>query len=57
MLEWTAEVAGIKTYNFVMHMKVDGKDFTCNNNYMVGAGNEAEHQRQLAACKTLKKKK
>ncbi|RLB64378.1 MAG: hypothetical protein DRI90_04725 [Deltaproteobacteria bacterium] len=56
MLEWTAEVADTKTYSFVMHMQVDGKDYTCKNNYMVGAGNEAEHQRHLDACKTLKKK-
>jgi hypothetical protein len=56
MLEWTAEVGDVKTYNFVLHMQVDGKDFTCKNNYMIGAGNEAEHKRHLEACKTLKKK-
>jgi len=56
MLEWTAEVGKTKTYNFVQHIQVDGKDYTCKNNYMVGAGNEAEHKRHLEACKTLKKK-
>ncbi|MBW2526618.1 MAG: hypothetical protein JRI23_20720 [Deltaproteobacteria bacterium] len=56
MLEWTAEVGKAKTYNFVMHMQVDGKDYTCKNNYMMGSGNEAEHKRHLEACKTLKKK-
>ena len=56
MLEWTAEVGKSKTFNFVLHMQVDGKDYTCKNNYMMGSGNEAEHKRVLDACKTLKKK-
>lgn len=57
MLEWTAEVGKSKSYNFVMHMQVEGKDYTCKNNYMMGSGNEAEHKRVLDACKTLAKKK
>ncbi len=56
MLEWTAEVAGFKTYSFVKHIQVDAKDYTCKNNYMVGSGNEAEHKRVLEACGSLKKK-
>ena len=39
-----------------MHMQVEGKDYTCKNNYMMGSGNEAEHKRVLDACKTLAKK-
>ena len=56
MLEWTAEVAGTKTYNFVKHIEVEGKSFTCKNNYMMGSGNDAEHKRVLEACGSLRKK-
>ncbi len=56
LLEWTSEVGKSKSYSFVKHMKVDGKDITCKNNYMMGHGNEAEHKRAMDACATLKKK-
>lgn len=56
LLEWTTEVGESKTYNFVMHMKVEKTDITCKNNFMVGAGNEDEHKRIMEACKTLAKK-
>lgn len=56
LVEWTTEVGKSKSYNFVKHIKVDGKDITCKNNYMVGSGNEAEHKRVMDACASLKKK-
>ncbi len=56
LLEWTTEVGDMKSYNFVMHMKVEKADITCKNNYMIGAGNEAQHKRFMDTCKTLAKK-
>jgi hypothetical protein len=56
LLEWTTEVGEMKSYNFVMHMKVEKTDITCKNNYMMGSGNEAEHKRVMDACATLAKK-
>lgn len=56
LLEWTSEVGKSKSWNFVMHMNVEKTDISCKNNYMIGAGNEDEHKRQMEACKTLAKK-
>lgn len=56
MLEYTTEVGETKSYNFVMHMKVEKADVTCKNGNMMGAGNEAEHKRLMDGCKTLMKK-
>ena len=55
-IEWTTEVGTSKAYNFEMHMKVAGKDVTCKNNYMIGAGNEAQRARFIETCKSLHKK-
>ncbi len=57
LMEWTTTVGETKTYNFVLAMKVDGKDVNCKTNFMMGAGNEAEMKRDIDACKTLKHKK
>ncbi|MFO0614585.1 MAG: hypothetical protein U0414_18515 [Polyangiaceae bacterium] len=47
---------GYVRYSFLVHMTVGKTDVTCKNGNMLGAGNEAEHQRLLEACKTLTKK-
>ena len=56
LLQFKSTVGETTTWGFSMAMKVDGKDITCQNNIMVGAGNEAELKREMDACKTLKKK-
>jgi len=56
-LEWTNEVGKTKSFNFVKHIKAEGQDITCKNNYMMGSGNEAEHKRAMEVCGTLAKKK
>ena len=57
-LVWTSTTGktGTTVYNFIVHMQIDGADYTCKNNAAKGAGNEAEHKRMMAACNTLKKK-
>ncbi len=57
LLQFKSTVGDMTTYGFSMAMKVDGKDITCQNNIMVGAGNEAELKREMDACKTLTHKK
>jgi hypothetical protein len=56
-LQFKSTVGEMTTHGFSMAMKVDGKDITCQNNIMVGAGNEAELQREIDACKSLAHKK
>jgi hypothetical protein len=57
LLQWKSIMGDSTTYNFVMAMKVEGKDITCQNNTMIGAGNEAEMNRMMDGCKSLAKKK
>jgi hypothetical protein len=61
LLEWTDEITTksgtSKTYNFVMHLNVEKTDVSCGNNFMIGAGNEAQHKAHMEGCKTLAKKK
>lgn len=57
LLAWTDRYKDTASYNFEMHMKVDGKNITCHTNIMVGAGNKAELKRMMDACKTLAHKK
>lgn len=54
-LEWTREGYGSTSYNFMMHMAVDGKDVTCQNNVMMGIEGKERLEMHKAACKTLKK--
>lgn len=60
-LEWTDEITTksgtTKTWSFVMHMNVEKTDVSCGNNFMIGAGNEAQHKAHMEGCKTLAKKK
>ena len=60
-LEWTDETTTksgtSKSYNFVMHLNVEKTDVSCGNNFMIGAGNEAQHKAHMEGCKTLAKKK
>jgi hypothetical protein len=61
LLEWTDEITTktetSKTYNFVMHLIVEKSDVSCGNNFMIGAGNEAQHKAHMEGCKSLAKKK
>jgi hypothetical protein len=61
LLEWTDEITTktetSKTYNFVMHLNVEKTDVSCGNNFMIGAGNEAQHKAHMEGCKSLAKKK
>ncbi len=54
-LEWTREGYGSTSYNFMMHMNVDGRDVTCQNNVMMGIEGKDRLQMHKDACKTLKK--
>lgn len=54
-LEWTTEVAGTKSYNFVWALKASGTDVSCRTNAAMGAS-EALVAQLKTACGTLKKK-
>lgn len=54
-LEWTREGYGSTTFNFMMHMTVEGRDITCQNNVMMGIEGEDRLKLHKDACKTLKK--
>lgn len=54
-LEWTREGYGSTSYNFMMHLTVDGKDVTCQNNVMMGIQGKERLEMHKAACKTLEK--
>jgi len=61
LLEWVDEVTTkegtSKQYSFVIHVNVEKTDVSCGNNFMIGAGNEAQHKVHMEGCKTLAKKK
>jgi hypothetical protein len=56
LLVWKSTGKNMTMWNFSKHLKIDGKDYTCRTNYAFGAGNEAQLERFIAACDTLKKK-
>ncbi|MFH2005556.1 MAG: hypothetical protein ABI333_03105 [bacterium] len=56
LITWYQAQGKYKVYHLVAHLKVGGKDVRCGSNRMIGAGNEAELARFLAACRSLKKK-
>ncbi len=54
-LEWTREGYGSTSYNFMIHMSVDGREITCQNNVMMGIEGKERLEMHKDACKTLKK--